>query len=317
MKALVFDGKVTLKEIPRPEPSAGEALVRVRMAGICRTDIEISRGYMDFRGVLGHEFVGVVEESSRAELKGTRVVGEINAGCGQCSLCEQGLARHCAHRTVLGIQGRDGAMAEYLCLPDANLLKVPNGLSDEQAVFAEPLAAALEILEQVKIEPAQRVLVLGDGKLGLLVSLVLRLTGCDLLLVGKHREKLEIFARAGGSVLLLEDLLRNEDRFDVVVEASGNPSGWDMAVQRVKPRGTLVLKSTYHGSLAFNPAPLVINEVSVVGSRCGLFAPALRIMAQGLVDPTPLISDIFSLEQADRAFERALQGDAIKVLMKM
>jgi len=190
-------------------------------------------------------------------------------------------------------------------------------LSDEQAVFAEPLAAALEILEQVKIEPAQRVLVLGDGKLGLLVSLVLRLTGCDLLLVGKHREKLEIFARAGGSVLLLEDLLRNEDRFDVVVEASGNPSGWDMAVQRVKPRGTLVLKSTYHGSLAFNPAPLVINEVSVVGSRCGLFAPALRIMAQGLVDPTPLISDIFSLEQADRAFERALQGDAIKVLMKM
>ncbi len=317
MKALVFDGKVTLKEIPRPEPSAGEALVRVRMAGICRTDIEISRGYMDFRGVLGHEFVGVVEESSRAELKGARVVGEINAGCGECKLCKQGLARHCAHRTVLGIQGRDGAMAEYLCLPDANLLKVPNGLSDEQAVFAEPLAAALEILEQVKIEPAQRVLVLGDGKLGLLVSLVLRLTGCDLLLVGKHREKLEIFARAGGSVLLLEDLLRNEDRFDVVVEASGNPSGWDMAVQRVKPRGTLVLKSTYHGSLAFNPAPLVINEVSVVGSRCGLFAPALRIMAQGLVDPTPLITDIFPLEQADRAFERALQGDAIKVLMKM
>lgn len=317
MKALVFDGKVTLKEIPRPEPSAGEALVRVRMAGICRTDIEISRGYMDFRGVLGHEFVGVVEESSRAELKGTRVVGEINAGCGQCSLCEQGLARHCAHRTVLGIQGRDGAMAEYLCLPDANLLKVPDSLSDEQAVFAEPLAAALEILEQVKIKPAQRILVLGDGKLGLLVSLVLRLTGCDLLLVGKHLEKLEIFARAGGSVLLLEDLLRNEDRFDVVVEASGNPSGWDMAVQRVKPRGTLVLKSTYHGSLAFNPAPLVINEVSVVGSRCGLFAPALRIMAQGLVDPTPLISDIFSLEQADRAFERALKGVAIKVLMKM
>jgi threonine dehydrogenase-like Zn-dependent dehydrogenase len=317
MKALVFDGKVRLKEYPKPKPSAGEALVRVRMAGICKTDIEISRGYMDFRGVLGHEFVGIVEESPKAALKGTRVVGEINAACGQCDFCLRGLARHCAYRTVLGIQGRDGAMAEYLCLPEANLVQIPDGLSDEQAVFTEPLAAALEILEQVKIEPDQRVLVIGDGRLGLLISLVLRLTACDLLLVGKHREKLKIFADVGGSVRLLDDLLSVDDLFDVVVEASGSPAGWDLAVQRVRPRGTLILKSTYHGSLDFNPAPLVINEITVVGSRCGLFAPALRLMAQGLVDPTPLITGIFPLDQADRAFDRALEKDAIKVLIRM
>jgi threonine dehydrogenase-like Zn-dependent dehydrogenase len=208
-------------------------------------------------------------------------------------------------------------MAEYLTLPVSNLHAVPEEVPDEHAVFTEPLAAALEILEQVRPRPSDRVLVIGDGKLGLLVSLVLRLTGSDLLLVGKHPEKLELFARTGGSILLLEDLSKTRDLFEVVVEASGSPADWDLAVKRVKPRGTLVLKSTYHGSLDFNPAPLVINEITVIGSRCGLFAPALRLLSRGLVDPAPLVSGIFPLARAEEAFQRAQDSDAIKVLLRM
>lgn len=317
MKALVFDGKIALHDIPLPDPKPGESLVRVLMAGICKTDLEITRGYMGFSGVLGHEFVGIVEQSPDASLVGKRVVGEINVGCGACPACMKGMERHCPHRTVLGILGRQGAMAEYVTMPTSNLRIVPDVLSNEQAVFTEPLAAAMEILEQVKIEPEHRVLVIGDGKLGLLVSMALRLTGCDLLLVGKHPEKLELFSAVRGQVSLLDRFSRTDDKFDIVAEASGHPSGWELAVSRVIPRGTLVLKSTYQGTFSFNTAPLVIDEITVVGSRCGQFGPALRLMEYGFVDPTPLISGIFPLDQAEEAFRRSGARDAMKILLRM
>ncbi|MFC1834596.1 alcohol dehydrogenase catalytic domain-containing protein [Thermodesulfobacteriota bacterium] len=317
MKALVFDGKLALKEIPKPEPGPDEALVKVIMAGICKTDVEIVRGYMAFHGVLGHEFVGVVEQSPVPEMNGRRVVGEINAGCGECSFCAGGLERHCPHRTVLGILGRDGALSEYLVLPVANLLPVPARLSHEQAVFTEPLAAAVEILEQVKILPANRGLIVGDGKLGQLIGMVLRLTGSHITMVGKHPEKLERFSELGGSVVLLDELSARDDRFDVVVEASGNPSGWKLALEKTKPRGTLVLKSTYHGGLDFNPAPLVIDEITVVGSRCGLFGPALRIMERGLADPSQLISRILPMERGEEAFQLARERGNLKIVVRM
>lgn len=317
MKALVYDGELALKDIPIPDPAPTEALVRVHVAGICKTDVEITRGYMEFRGILGHEFVGTVEASPDPNLLGTRVVGEINAGCGKCSFCKQGLQRHCLDRTVLGILGRNGAMAEYLVLPAENLVAVPEGISDDQAVFTEPVAAATEILEQVAIRPADRVLVIGDGKLGILIGMVLRLTGCDLLVAGKHPQKLQLLARKGGGVILVEELMTGTERFDVVVEASGNPSGWRLAVQKVKPRGTIVLKSTYHGELNFNPAPLVIDEITVVGSRCGLFAPALRLLRMGLVDPLPLISDVYTIDAGEEAFRKSQEKGTIKVVLKM
>jgi threonine dehydrogenase-like Zn-dependent dehydrogenase len=317
MRAFVFDGVAAVKDVPRPKPSPREALVKVQMAGICKTDVEITRGYMSFCGVLGHEFVGSVEQSPDPALIGARVVAEINVGCGQCTYCRSGLERHCLGRSVIGILGRDGAMAEYLAIPVSNLVPVPDTLPDEKAVFTEPLAAALEIIEQVKIEPSHRVLVIGDGKLGLLVSMVLRLTGCDLTLVGKHRGKMDILTDKGVSLRLLDSFSMSEDKFDVIVEASGNPSGWGLAVSGVKPRGTIILKSTYHGDLNFNPAPLVINEITVVGSRCGRFGPAIRVMERGLIDPTPLISGVFPFERVEEAFAKAQDRDALKILLKM
>jgi len=317
MKALVFEEKLSLQDVPVPNPLPDEALVKVRMAGICKTDVEIVKGYMSFQGVPGHEFVGTVERSSDPQQVGLRVVGEINAGCGECSFCRKGMERHCRHRTVLGILGRDGAMAEYLTLPASNLLAVPPALPDEKAVFTEPLAAALEILEQVKIQPDHRVAVIGDGRLGLLICMVLRLTGCDLVLVGKHPEKMKLFTDMQGSTISLDEFCPSDDRFDVVVESSGHPSGWELAINRVKPRGTIVLKSTYHGSLNFNPAPLVIDEITVVGSRCGQFGAALRLMESGLVDPTSLISGIFPMDQAEEAFRESQSPDNFKILLKM
>jgi threonine dehydrogenase-like Zn-dependent dehydrogenase len=316
MLAVFFDKNLSLRDLPVPIPGRSEALVRVTLAGICNTDLEICRGYMAFTGILGHEFVGIVENSPVTEQVGMRVVGEINVGCGICPWCLSGMARHCPDRTVLGIYNRQGAFAEYLTLPARNLLHVPQNVSDEAAVFTEPLAAALEILDQVKISPVSRVLVIGDGKLGLLIASVLRLNGCNLKLVGKHPDKLEYFKKIGGETILLEHLEQDHEVFDVVVEASGNASGWNLAVKRIKPRGTIVLKSTYHDSMEFNPASLVVNEIKVVGSRCGMFEPALRMLSQGTVDPTPLIDSVFRLDQADRAFERCRQKGSKKILLK-
>lgn len=317
MQALVFDGDLQIKNLPIPEPARGEALVRVTMTGICKTDAEIVKGYMRFKGILGHEFVGIVERSENPDLLGLRVVGEINAGCGDCEYCKRGMERHCPNRTVLGIDGRDGAFAEYLTLPERNLMKIPDKLTDEKAVFTEPLAAVLEILEQVKLTPSTRVLVIGDGKLGLLTAMAFHQIGCDLLLVGKHLDKLSIFQEIGGKTITLNRLHSETNRFDVVIEASGHPSGWSVAINHLKPMGVLVLKSTYHGDFSCNPAALVINEISVVGSRCGLFEPALRMLARGLVDPAPLISHVFPFSEAREAFSRSLEPGVFKVLLKM
>ncbi|MBC7225881.1 MAG: alcohol dehydrogenase catalytic domain-containing protein [Thermoflexales bacterium] len=317
MLALVYDGeKLQLRDDhPRPVLPPGEALVRVRLAGICNTDLEIVRGYMGFRGVLGHEFVGVVEEAEDHALIGRRVVGEINAYCGECPTCRAGRPTHCPNRTTLGIWGRDGAFAEYLTLPIRNLHTVPDDVPDEVAVFTEPLAAALEILEQVHLRPTDRVVVLGDGKLGLLVAQVLALTGGDLTVVGHHRGKLDILARRGIPTVLESEA--EELTADVVVECTGRPEGFAAARRILRPRGTLVLKSTYHGQVEADLTGLVVDEITLVGSRCGPFPPALRLLQRGLVDVRPLVSAVYPLARGLEAFARAAELGVLKVLLEM
>jgi len=316
MLALYLDEALMLRQdYPTPTPPIGEALVRVRVAGVCNTDLELVRGYMQFRGVPGHEFVGqVVQCASAPEWVGQRVVGEINAACGQCEMCRANRPTHCPYRTTLGIAGRDGAFAEFLCLPVANLHRVPEKLPDEAAVFVEPLAAACEITQAIHIHPTDRVAVLGDGKLGLLCAQVLQLTGCDLSVVGHHQESLAILARRGIRTSLTSQDLPGQ--FDVVVEATGAPEGFAAARKLVRPRGTIVLKSTYHGTLDVNLTMAVVDEITLVGSRCGPFKPALRMLEQQLVDVMPLIQGDFRLSEGLAAFERAGQRGALKILIR-
>lgn len=295
-----------------PHVPDGESLVRVLRAGICNTDLEIIKGYMGFRGVLGHEFVGVVEQG---EMQGARVVGEINAYCGRCATCLRGDVTHCPNRTTLGIVNRDGALAEYLTLPARNLQRVPDLVSDAQAVFTEPLAAACEITERVHIKPTDRVCVIGDGKLGLLCAQVLQLTGCDLLMVGRHAEKLAILKRRGLATTTDPDSLHSQ--FDVAVDCAGQASGFDLARKLLRPRGTLVLKSTFHGTQETAFAPIVIDEISIVGSRCGPFAPALRLLEKKLVDVDSLISAEIPITRGVEAFECAAARGVIKVQVVM
>jgi threonine dehydrogenase-like Zn-dependent dehydrogenase len=320
MKALRYEnGSLRVAELEAPR-AEGEALVRVTLSGICNTDIEIARGYAGFRGTLGHEFVGVCEEARGAgEWVGRRVVGEINAGCGRCGLCAAGDPRHCPVRTVLGIVGRDGAHAELLRLPAANLLAVPHEVGDERAVFTEPLAAACGIVERVEIEDGARVAVVGDGKLGLLCAQALAaLTGAAVTLVGKHDSKLEIARRRGIETVRLDQLegSKRARAFDVVVEASGSPAGFDLALSLLRPRGTLVLKSTFHGTTAFESSRVVVDEITVVGSRCGRFAPALELLKSNRVDVESLISEEYPLAEGVRAMERAAEGGVLKVLLR-
>jgi alcohol dehydrogenase len=317
MRAILCDnGLRYTSDYPEPRLAEApcEALVRVRLAGICNTDLELVRGYMAFGGVLGHEFVGEVVQSPDPAWIGRRVVGDINAACYECPTCRAGHHTHCPNRTTLGIFGRDGALADYLTLPQANLYAVPASIPDEMAVFTEPLAAACEILEQVKLSSSDRVVVLGDGKLGLLVAAVLRLTGCDLTLVGRHPDKLAI-AERWTAVRLASGPLPDRQA-DVVVECTGSPAGFAEAVRLLRPRGTLVLKSTYHGHLSVDMSALVVDEIKLVGSRCGPFAAALRLKAAGLVDPRPLISAVFSLDDAEPAFTRATAPGVLKVLLR-
>ena len=315
MKALLYDGALKLlSDYPRPKPPPGEALIRVSLAGICNTDLEIVKGYMGFQGVLGHEFVGIVEAVEEEGWLGKRVVGEINCYCGECPLCRRGLFTHCPERTTLGIWGRDGAFAEYLTLPLANLHPVPEGIPDEDAVFVEPLAAALEILEQIQVEPTDRVILLGDGKLGLLVAQVLALQGCDLLVVGHHAHKLEILNRLGIATHLGEVSLKRS--FDIVVDCTGNPEGFAQALALLRPRGTLVLKSTYHGETEVDLSQLVIDEITLVGSRCGPFVPALELLRRGLVDVASLVSATLALDEGVRAFQLAEKREMLKVLLR-
>ena len=318
MKALRFlNNQLELSEIPRPDKD-GEALVRVVASGICNTDLEIVRGYAGFTGTIGHEFVGVVEEASDAtELQGKRVVGEINAGCGQCALCLAGDPRHCPERTVLGIVGRDGCHAEFLRLPARNLLAVPDSVTDRQAVFTEPLAAAYGITEQVEILPKTRVGVIGDGKLGILCALSLGLKSKNVSLIGKHPAKLAIVEKGDVEGILLENAGALKGIFDVVVEASGSESGFATALDLLRPRGKLVLKSTFHGKPEWEAWRVVVDEITIVGSRCGRFAPALDILEKRLVDVEALIDDEYALEKGVKAMEQAGKKGAMKVLLKM
>ena len=331
MHALVYetDGHLVLQNnYPRPEPTHGEALIRVSLAGICNTDLEIARGYMDFHGILGHEFVGVVETIDRLpgastahSLIGKRVVGEINAACrkSDCWYCQRGMYTQCPERTTLGIVGRNGAFAEYLTLPVENLHIIPDNVSDEEAVFVEPLAANFEILEQVHVHPTDRVVVLGDGKMGQLAARVLALSGCEVTLVGKHPEKLLLVEHLGINICLLDDVDKltssGHRRFDVVVECTGSEQGLEMALRLVRARGVLVLKSTVAQKSLVHLAPIVIDEIQVQGSRCGPFAPALRALSQKLIDVRPLISGRYSLDNALIAFDYATQSEVLKVLV--
>jgi len=315
MHALVIEESLRLTDIPRPHRAPGQALIRVRLAGICNTDLELIRGYMNFGGVPGHEFVGEVVECDPPGWAGRRVTGEINAGCGACRWCRAGLRRHCPGRTVLGIAENQGAFAEYIVLPEENLHAVPDHLSDRRAVFAEPLAAALEILEQVHLPPETTILVIGDGKLGLLVAQVLRQSCPAVSLLGRHPEKLAMVAPF--DIRTYGPQAPPAGPFDVVVEASGSPAGWEQAVGLVRPRGTLILKSTFAGAARLNLAPVVINEITVVGSRCGPFGPALDWLAGGRIDPEPMIHAVLPLADYEKAFALARASGTLKILFDL
>jgi 2-desacetyl-2-hydroxyethyl bacteriochlorophyllide A dehydrogenase len=317
MQALWLEKKtLTLRDdVPVPSVPPGSALVRVRLAGICGTDLELVKGYYPYRGVLGHEFVGeVVEASGRPSLIGQRTVGEINIACGKCKACRTGLPTHCEERAVLGIANHDGAFAEYVSLPLENLHRVPKSIPDEAAVFTEPLAAALQIEQQVQIRPADRVLIIGAGRLGQLVAQVLALTGCDLQVVVRHETHRALLADCNIATIT-EDAIPSQ-KMDVVVEASGSPSGFALALEAVRPRGKIVLKSTYRGRVEVNFSSIVVNEVTLVGSRCGPFASALSLLASDAVDPTPLIVSRYPLSKGLTAFEHAAQPGVLKVLVE-
>jgi len=314
------EGPVVRTDLPVPRPGAGEALVRVRLAGICSTDLHILRGYKGgFRGVLGHEFVGEVAACPDApEWLGRRVVAEINIGCGACELCAQGLHKHCRGRQALGIFGHDGVFADYLCLPVANLHAVPESVPDDAAVFAEPLAAALQVGEQVHLRPSQRVYVLGDGRLGQLVAQAAFLTCPDTTLIGRTPAKLALAAERGMATATPAELPALQARLaHVVVEATGTPEGFAAALELVRPAGTLVLKSTFGEQVTADLSRLAVDEVTVVGSRCGPFAPALELLRTGRVDPLPLISARYPLAEGVAGLEHAARKGVLKVLLSM
>ena len=323
MRALHWDGHElrfdssypTPSSILHPRSSATEhaALVKVHLAGICSTDLQILKGYMGFTGVPGHEFVGTVSDGP-GDWLGKRVVGEINFGCGACDNCRRDLSRHCSNRRVMGILNADGAYAEYVSVPSVNLHAVPDSVSDETAVFTEPLAAAFEILTQIQLNPGDDVLVLGDGKLGNLCAQVLRLTGAKITALGKHADKLAVIKRAGVRTVLLGDW--QPRLFDVVVEATGSASGFELGLGAVRPRGTLILKSTIASKHEVSLAPIVINEINVIGSRCGPFEDALAALAEKRVSVTPLIDKIYSLADGVEALRHAARADAKKILLR-
>ncbi len=313
MLALYFDGKPQIKEVDQPIPGEGEVLVRVRLAGICGTDLGVLKGYHGFKGIMGHEFTGEVAGPENSPWLGRRVVGEINIGCGACDLCRRGLARHCRQRRVLGLQDHDGALAHYLTLPAANLHAVPPEVPDVWAVFTEPLAAALRVQETAPESPDSRVLVVGDGRLGLLISWILASSGAEVHLAGHHPEHLALARPQGVATFLATDL--PSDDYDMVVEASGRPAGLELALARVRPQGTVIMKSTYVDRYPLDPAALVVPEVRLVGSRCGPFAAALRLLRDGRIDPRPLIDRTFPLSRGLEALARAQAPGVLKVLV--
>ena len=308
------NNKIDLRDVPQPrEPN--EALIKIRKAGICSTDLELVKGYYPYTGILGHEFVGEVVEAEDVSWIGQRVVGEINVVCNECEQCLNGRSTHCENRTVLGIVNRDGTFAEFTMLPIANLHRVPDSVPDEMAVFTEPLAAALEIQDQINIKSTDRVLLIGAGRLGQLIAQTLTLTGCDLCVVARHAYQ-QVLLEARGIRIISEEKIQPW-RWDVVVEATGSPSGFALARKAIRPRGTLVMKSTYKGEMSVNFSSIVVDEINIIGSRCGPFEPALRLMESRQVDPTVLIMNEFKLDHALKAFERAGEPGVLKVLVEI
>ena len=326
MKALKFDDKLRLIPDAPVVESDDEALIEVLCAGICNTDLEIVKGYAGFQGILGHEFVGRVVASPDKKLLGQRVVGEINVGCNNCDLCRANDSRHCLNRTVLGIKNRDGAFAEFLSLPLRNLLVVPDSLSNDEAIFIEPFAAACQILEQLTINQSTTVAVLGDGKLAQLIVRAVGTTGCNLTVIGKHQAKLALMENLATHAYQVQankniesEVLQKSsgERFDIVIEATGSETGLSMAMNLVKPKGTIILKSTHHQTTAFDMSQLVVNEIQLIGSRCGRFHPAIEVLRKGNLDLLPLISAKFSLDEGLAAFAKAAEADTLKVIIDM
>lgn len=321
MKALVYDDGLKLdKNYPMPKVKDNEVLIKTSMVGICNTDYEITQGYMGYKGVLGHEFVGVVESVGKnvpQSLINKRVVGEINCACNNCSYCHQNLQRHCPNRSTLGIWQKDGCFSEYFTLPYENVIEISENIDDITATFTEPLAAAYEILEQVHIKPDSKVAILGDGKLGLCVSMVFAAMNIDYVHIGKHPEKLEISKNLGAKTMTLNELKESHKKsFDVVVEATGSTGGFETSASLVKPRGILVLKSTIAAKEGLNLASIVVDEITIVGSRCGQFRPILRLLEKGKINPKPLVSGIYSVNDFENAFEKNAQKGTLKVLVK-
>ena len=315
MKVTYFDGKQIILDENFPDPQSDETLVRVNLAGICGTDLEILDGYMEYTGILGHEFVGTVEKSRNPMMVGKRVVGEINAGCGKCNSCMNGIQRHCPSRTVLGILKRDGAFAEFLSLPEKNLHVIPDSISNEQAVFVEPLAAAFEIKEQVSLKPEWNVAVVGDGRLAQLIIQVIKLTCSNITCFGKHESKLEGLVQSGIKIKIgIEST--DEKLFDLVVEATGSNSGFVDTMKLVKPRGIVILKSTIASRENLDLTPTIINEITLIGSRCGLFKPAIDALASGIISVNSMIDSTFPLEKFEDAIVHAKKPNTLKVFLK-
>jgi threonine dehydrogenase-like Zn-dependent dehydrogenase len=317
MRSLVFDKSITF-DAHRAEPdvAGGDTLLRVRQAGICATDLELAKGYMGFRGILGHEFVADVVSSPNKDLIGQRVVGEINIVCGRCDLCLSGLSTHCRNRSVLGILNHDGAFADFVRLPQTNLHVVPKTVDDDSAVFIEPLAAAFQVLKQVQLDSRKWVTVLGDGRLGLLVAQVVRETGCQIRVIGKHPQKLGLCEKWSIKARSVDDVVPRHDQ-DVVVECTGSAGGIELALQMVRPRGVVVLKSTVAAAKPLNLAPAVIDEIQIIGSRCGPFREAIAALGEKRIDVASLIHRRMKLEQGVEAMDLAARPGVLKVLLTM
>lgn len=318
MKCLYFDGdKISEKQLPSPEPDTGEALIAVKTVGICSTDLEITKGYMNFRGVPGHEFTGVVKEASSPDLIGSRVVGEINVPCNQCQICRDGLGKHCPNRRVLGISGMDGVLAEQTVLPEENLHQIPDKLSDSEAVFTEPLAAACEITSRFDIGKYGKIAVMGDGKLASLVGQVLTLKNQEVTIFGKYQSKMELLGELGLKASHISQRGQMSRIFDLIVECTGSSDGLPIATELIKPRGLIILKSTYHENMQWNPSGVVVDEITISGSRCGPFDTALRLLSEGKVKVSPLVSGVFSFQQWREAFNLARDKESFKVLIEI
>ncbi len=307
-------GKVSVRDQMKPKRGKSQAILRLITGGICNTDLELVRGYYSFKGTPGHEFVAEVVDADSKKWVGKRVVGEINSGCGKCDFCRRKLSRHCPNRTVLGIVNHPGAFQEFFTLPEANLFEVPAAVATEHAVFTEPVAAACEILEQVRIAKGESVAVLGDGKLGLLIAQVLQAHGAKVSQFGRHKAKLEIAAATGVRTFITDKL--PEAAFNKVVEASGSAAGLSQAIHMARPRGIVVMKSTVHEKAAIDTAPIIVNELTLVGSRCGRFEPALKLIRGKKLNLAPMVQGSFTLEDAAKGFQRAAQSGVLKVLLQ-